>query len=58
VIFITLTEICSWYRGALDLLKGIHLHGAPSLCGIISFDGGLWLGDSYFSLVGLLCLLV
>jgi hypothetical protein len=44
VIFITLMEICSWYLGALDQLGGIHLHGAPSLHCIGSFDGGLWFG--------------
>jgi hypothetical protein len=49
--------ICCWYLGALDRLGGIHLHGAPSLHGIGSFDD-LWLGESHFSLAGWLCLLV
>jgi hypothetical protein len=43
VIFITLMKICSWYLVSLDGLGGTHLHGALSLYGIRSFDGGLCL---------------
>jgi hypothetical protein len=52
VIFITLMEIFAGILDIWDRLGGIHLHGAPSLRGIISFDDGLWLGESHFSLVG------
>jgi hypothetical protein len=52
VIFITFMEICNWHLVALDQLGGIHLQGALSLHGIRLFYGGLWLGESHFSLVG------
>jgi hypothetical protein len=52
VIFITLMEIAFHSLELLDQFGGIHLHGAPSLHGIISFDGDLWLGESHFLLVG------
>jgi hypothetical protein len=56
VIFITLMEIHCWYLGALEQLGGIHLHGAPSLLGIGSFDGDLWFRG--VSLLGWMIMLV
>jgi hypothetical protein len=52
VIFITLMKIFSSSLELLDQLGGIHLHGAPFLHGLGSFDGDIWLGESHFSLVG------
>ena len=52
VIFITLVGFAAGYLRALDRLGVIHLHGAPSLHAIGSFDEGIWLGESHFSLVG------
>lgn len=48
--------ICCWYLGSLEWLGGIHLQGVLYFLGIRSFDGGLWLGESHFSLAGWLWL--